>query len=192
MDKHFSSLTDEQLVQHSLNDIEAFGPLIERYEKKIMRYILRLSDISYEEGEEILQEVFVKVWKNLNGFTGAVKFSSWIYRIAHNETISHFRKRKSRGQTDQVSGDDSLFESISDNSDFVKEFDAKLSAEKVHQILNKMDAKYREILVLKFLEGASYEEISDILKIPSGTVAVRINRAKKQFREMAQKLSLDF
>ncbi len=192
MNKDFSSLTDEQLVAHSLEDINAFEPLIERYEKKLTHYILRLSNIDYEEAEEILQEVFVKVWKNLNGFSGDVKFSSWIYRIAHNETISHFRKRKSRGQHNQVSGDDTLFESISDNQDFVEEFDAKLSAEKVHQILTHMDTKYRELLVLKFLEGKSYDEISDILKMPSGTVAVRINRAKKQFREIAERHSVDF
>lgn len=191
MDK-FASLSDEQLVQHSREDVEAFGPLIERYEKKLTHYILRLSNISYEEAEEILQEVFVKVWKNLNGFRGDVKFSSWIYRITHNETISHFRKRKSRGQLDQVSGDDSLFDSISDNEDFVKEFDAKLSAERVYKILNGLDVKYRELLVLKFLEDKSYEEISDILKLPSGTVAVRINRAKKKFRDRAERLSIDF
>jgi len=144
------------------------------------------------EAEEILQEVFVKVWKNLREFDGSVKFSSWIYRITHNETISAFRKSQSRGEKEQVSLDEDLFQIPSTELDISQTIDQKITAPIVHKILNGLSPKYREILVLKFLEDKSYEEISDILKKPMGTVATLINRAKKAFRESAERQKITF
>ncbi len=182
--------TDEKLVQLSLEDVDWFGLLVERYEERLKRYILRISSFPIETVEEILQDVFLKTWKNLNGFSGSVKFSSWIYRIAHNETISAFRKAKARGHDQQVELDEELF--IPDKNDFVREFDQKLTAHKIQKTLEQLPEKYREVLVLKFLEDQSYEEIADILHCPMGTVATLISRAKKQFRTVSEKQNIHF
>ena len=182
--------TDEKLVELALEDVDWFGLLVERYEPRLKRYILRISSFPIETVEEILQDVFLKIWKNLNGFSGSVKFSSWIYRIAHNETISAFRKAKSRGHDQQVELDETLF--IPDKTDFVKEFDQQLTAVKIKKTLEHLPEKYREVLVLKFLEDQSYEEIADILRCPMGTVATLISRAKKQFRAEAEKQDIQF
>ena len=178
----YVSMTDEQLVTEALNDIEAFGALIDRYESRLMGYVLRISSFRVEEVEEILQEVFVKAWKNLRGFDSSLKFSSWLYRIAHNETISSFRKYKSRGQDQTVSWNPELFDFASDELEISAVLDVKTRAARVHAALEQLKPAYREILVLKYLEDQSYEEMSDILKKPMGTVATLLNRAKKAFK----------
>ena len=190
--KDFEKLSDEVLVQKSLEDISYFGVLVDRFEQKLKYYILRISSFSDMEAEEILQEVFLKVWKNLREFDGSVKFSSWIYNIAHNETISAFRKSKSRGEHTAVELNEDLFFIPPSALDIPHELDKKMTAERVHQILDNMSEEYREILILKFLEDKSYEEISDILKKPMGTVATLINRAKKNFRESAARQNVSF
>jgi len=182
--------TDEQLVEKSLEDIDFFGSLVERYEKPLLNYIFRISGFSLEIAEEILQEVFIKVWKNLHDFSAPMKFSSWIYRITHNETISTFRKTKSRGEQEQVELDENLF--LSDKTDFRKEFDQKVSSSSIKKTLSVMTEKYREVLVLRFFEDKSYEEMSDILQVPTGTVATLISRAKKNFKEAIIRLNLNF
>jgi RNA polymerase sigma-70 factor, ECF subfamily len=88
----FSEKKDEELVLISISDQDAFSELIRRYEAKLFNYIKRISSLSKEDAEDILQEVFIKVYKNLNGFDVDLKFSSWIYRITHNEVITNFRK----------------------------------------------------------------------------------------------------
>ena len=191
----YSELKDEELMEQACENMDCFGVIIERYQGKLLKYILRISHFSYEEAEEILQEVFLKLWKNLNGFDSSVKFSSWIYRITHNETISAFRKAKSRGDIDKIygghGGDDEddfdVFSILSSGMDIEVEVDQVLTGEQIRAILDQIPEKYREVLVLKFLEERSYEEISDILKKPSGTVATLINRAKKAFRDAWQR-----
>src|SRR5690606_8168284 len=88
--------SDEMLVALSLEDKERFGELIERYESKLGRYIARLGIRTAEDRQDVLQEIFLKVYKNLNGFDPKLSFSSWIYRIAHNEAISWYRKQSVR------------------------------------------------------------------------------------------------
>jgi len=85
---------DSELVELSLKKQDYFYCLILRYQEKLLRYIRRISASSKEDAEDILQEVFMSVYKNLNDFDNSLKFSSWIYRIAHNKTVSHWRKQK--------------------------------------------------------------------------------------------------
>jgi len=182
-------LSDEELVKASLKEINFFGELIERYEKKLKFYILRISNFSDEEVEEILQEIFLKTWKNLNDFDSDLKFSSWIYRIAHNETISIFRKYKSRGEDQRVSLESEVFENISGLDDLVKEFKLKEKAKEIKKVLKKLSPpEYKEVLILKYFEDKSYDEISDILQKPPGTIATLLHRAKIQFRNIYENL----
>ena len=186
------NLSDEELVEKSLRDVEYFVCLFERYEKKLIRYILRISSFSEEEADDVLQEAFLKVWKNLNKFDNSLKFSSWVYRIAHNTTVSEWRKSKSYGKDQQIKIDNKLFQNLPSKIDLTKEFQKGDNNKEIRKILNILPEKYREVLVLKFLEEKNYNEISDILRRPPGTIATLIHRAKKAFREEAGRKNILF
>ncbi len=179
---HPSKLSDEVLMQHAPSDLSAFETLIERYEAKLLRYVLRISQVSTEEAEEVLQEAFLKAWVNIHSFDPSLKFSSWIYRIVHNETISLHRKHKSRGLDKKISIEENLFEIHDEAKDLETALDTKLQADAVRDCLNRLPKNYRDVLVLRYLEDQSYEEISDIIKKPIGTVGTLVNRAKKAFQ----------
>jgi len=183
---------DEDLIPLILKNRDFFAILMERYEQKLTRYIKKISGLNTQDTEDILQDIFLKVYQNLNDFDPSLKFSSWIYRISHNEIISHWRKSKTRPQF--VGGDeiDNFLHNIASKLDIHKDLQDKSLQDDIKKVLAKMDLKYREVLVLKFLEEQSYEEISDILKKPMGTVATLINRAKKQFKKEASKANIQF
>lgn len=182
--------SDSELVELSKKDQNCFSHLIQRYEERLLRYIIRVSSTSRENAEDILQNVFIKVYQNLNGFNPQYKFSSWIYRISHNETISFIRKNKNQPRVLDIEESDEFINSFASDFDLEREIDKKELAKEIRMVLSKMDEKYREVLILKFLEERDYEEISDILQKPLGTVGTLINRAKKQFREKAKEIGL--
>jgi len=181
--------TDEELVTLTLENQNYFVYIIQRYEGKLLSYIRRISNLG-EEAEDVLQEVFIKVYQNLNGFDPKLKFSSWIYRIAHNQVISNYRKIKARPQGSVLDLEEGGLENIADEFDLIGQIEQASLRENIFKILDKMDQKYKEILVLKFLEEKDYKEISDILKKPMGTVASMISRAKKQFQEELEKANI--
>ena len=112
------------------------------------------------------------------------------YRITHNEVISNYRKFKNKPSIISFDVDGEFIKNIADDLDIEKEINLKELKTDVSLVLNKMDIKYREVLVLRFLEEKNYREISDILKKPEGTVATLLNRAKKQFLKILEELNL--
>ena len=175
--------SDEELVKLSLADRDNFALVINRYKTKLYNYIRRITNIDSEEAEDILQEVFIKTYLNLNEFDADLKFSSWIYRIAHNEVISHYRKTKARPQGYAVKLEDNALNNLASDLDIADETDRIILKSNIQKILGKIDKKYREVLILKFLEEKSYSEISDIIKRPMGTVASLINKAKQELKK---------
>ncbi len=176
--------SDEEIVQMTLENINNYRYIIERYEGKLMRYIRGLLYVNTEDAEDILQEVFIKAYRNLNSFNPKYKFSNWIYRIAHNEAVSFLRKNKKRKLEIANDPEKDIFENLASDLDLEKEYMEEDSAERVGKILAKLDTKYRDVLVLKYLEGKDYNEISEILHIPSGTVGSLISRAKIKLKDM--------
>ena len=183
---------DEEIVPLVLQDQDNFLYLMRRYEEKLSRYIRCISGLEKEDIEDLLQEIFIKVYENLNDFDTSLKFSSWIYRIAHNQTISNYRKTKSRPTTLSFDDDPALANKASIKANFIKEIDQELDSASIKKILVKMDEKYREVLVLKFIEEKDYTEISDILQKPIGTVGALLNRGKAQFKKIAEKEKIKF
>jgi len=173
-------LADEEIMTQVSRDRELFACLIDRYEAKLRRYLKRLMPGLGDDADDVLQEVFIKAYVNAQGFDPTLSFSSWIYRIAHNEAVSWLRKKMTRPNTVELGDDDfqTFATSMEDNSD---RKEVALVRDEVIRTLSNMPEKYRTVLVLKFLEGKSYEEIRDILTVPSGTVATLIHRAKKHF-----------
>jgi len=178
--------TDEQIVVLTLKNQDHYLCIMKRYEAKLLNYILKISNISREDGEDILQEVFIKAYQNLNDFDLNYKFSNWIYSIAHNTTISAFRKKKVRPQT--VSWEDKDLNNILESTlDAENTSLHKLTYKQILKIINQLPLKYKDVLILKFMEGKDYREISDILHKPMGTIATLINRAKKSLKQELKK-----
>jgi len=178
--------TDEQIVVLTLKNQDYYLCLMRRYEAKLLNYILKISNISREDAEDILQEVFVKAYQNLNDFDLNFKFSNWMYSIAHNATISAFRKKKVRPQT--ISWEDKDLNNILKSTLDIEDTSLqKLSYKQIVKIINQLPLKYKDVLILKFVEGKDYREISDILHKPMGTIATLINRAKKSLKQELKK-----
>jgi RNA polymerase sigma-70 factor (ECF subfamily) len=187
MDNPKQLTTDEELAHLSLKHTWAFALLIDRYEAKLRRYVSRLGRFSIEDVEDLLQDIFMKVYKNLNGFDSSLKFSSWIYRIAHNEVVSFFRKNHIRPEGHSAQLTDELLQTLASEIDVLKNIEREDSRRLLASSINMLDSKYKDVIVLKFFEDKSYEEISNILMIPRGTVAIRLKRAKDQILNIMNK-----
>ena len=174
------SETDVELVRLTLEDKENYRYLTERYETKLRRYIMRLSGLGPSDADDILQEVFIKTYKNLNGFDSFLKFSSWIYRIAHNETISYLRKANSRPKIIGSEDSPEIVESLRADLSIEGDIDKKYLRENLSKMIDRLVEKYRAVLILKYMEDKDYQEISDILKKPAGTVSVLLKRAREK------------
>lgn len=171
-------LSDQVLVRAALEDREAFSGIIERYQGALARYIQRLGSLDADTAKDILQESFIKVYLNLNDYDPRLPFSSWIYRITHNEVMGYFRHTKNRAHALPQGDVSELFSTLPNGLDISEEVDARLRSLKVAAALARVKPGYRQALVLRFFEEKSYDEISDILQIPAGTVATHIARGK--------------
>lgn len=187
-------LTDEQLLSLSIDNQDCFYRLIKRYEPRLLRYILKMTQNKQPDAEDILQEVFIKVYRNQRGFNPNLKFSSWIYRIAHNEVISMYRKNKSGSRTIRIDDTDSDTQGaatiISDAFDIQEAYISEEIRLKLRDALNILPDKYRDVLILRYFEDQSYSEIGDILLKPQGTVATLINRAKSMLKKILNQMNL--
>jgi len=176
-----NQLTDEEIVIMTLREQSHFGFIVDRYEAKLKRYISRIGIRNDDDQLDVLQDIFIKVYKNLNSFDTSLSFSSWIYRIAHNEAISWYRKHNVRPEGHAIANGDEVLSFISNTEDTPDiTFDRGVNAEVINVALAKIDKKYCDVLTLRYFEHKEYEEISDILKIPTGSVGTLIYRGKKQ------------
>ena len=175
-----SKLSDEQLVDYIREkDKEAYVEIINRYKEGLIRYAAYLTGDN-DSASDAVQEAFIKAYINLNGFNTKKKFSSWIYRIVHNEAMNLLRKDNKELP---------MFKDVDFKSgvNLEEELIKKELQAHARYCLSRMPLIYREALSLYFLEERSYEEISDILRIPIGTVGTRINRAKVLMKKICQK-----
>ena len=187
MDEKNNSKTDQELVVLVLKDRQAFAAIVERYQPALKRYLARLGCRDRCDQDDILQEAFLKIYLNLNDYDLDLKFSSWIYRITHNEAVSFFRKKNATPKPVVTEEELFIFQNLADDTDIIEMYNKKLEAEVVRHALSELEDQYRDVLILKFIEEKSYNEISDILKMPIGTVGTLISRGKKQLRQILQK-----
>ena len=179
-----SKLSDEEVVEITrTKNKEAYSEIIKRYQGKLMRYAKYLVNDN-ERASDVVQDAFIKAYINLNSFDTKRKFSSWIYRIVHNEAVNLINKYKKEKP---------LFENIDFDSgiNIEEEYTQNEVRKMVKNCLEEMSLLYREPLSLYYLEEKSYKEISDILRIPIGTVGTRINRAKLIMRQICQRKKIN-
>jgi len=177
-------IADDDIVEMVIKDPNSYKYIIERYEKKLLGYIRRILFVSKEDAEDILQDVFIKAYKNINSYDSKYSFSSWIYRIAHNESVSFLRKKKKIIECNQ---DDEIFDRISSDEDIEDDFLKDLKKREVRKLLTKLNPKYREVLVLRYFEDMEYNQISDILHTSVGNVSSLIGRGKKEFKMLVER-----
>ncbi len=170
--------TDEAVaVQVQQGNSEAFALLLARYESKLLRYAGKFLFYDPEGAEDVIQDVFLKAYTQIQSFDPARKFSSWLYRIAHNELINTIRKQR-REHVSFFDLDTVLPHLASGDA---TDAAAKASEERaaLEGALQKLDAKYREPLILYYFEDLDYQAIADVLRIPVSTVGVRLRRARQ-------------
>jgi RNA polymerase sigma-70 factor, ECF subfamily len=178
MTEDIAKLSDEEIVKIVREkDQELYSEIIRRFEAKLARYLRRFI-VDSDETQDVLQEVFIKTFRNLYGFDLKRKFSSWIYRIAHNEALNHLKKN---GRT--ISLSEQEYKIVDEKLDLKKEMETEADHTQINNTLDKLKEKYREPLILYFFEDKSYEEIGDILHLPTSTVGTLIARGKKQLRK---------
>jgi len=181
--------SDEQsLINRARDgDADAYGELVGRHQDRIYNAACYLLD-DREEARDITQDVFVRAYEKLEGFRGDAKFGTWLYSIMLNMVRNVWRKRSRRstmvrldkersdeekGKPDPPSPRDGPFEAL----------DHKERAQRVREGIEQLEDSRKEIIVLRDIEGLSYEEISDIMELPMGTVKSRLHRARRRLKE---------
>lgn len=184
-------MNEIEIIKKISENPEFFAEIIEMYEKKLLRYILKITNVSLEEAENLLQDIFLKVYTHINDYDAKFPFSSWIYRIAHNLVIDYHRKNKNTCRIEDDWNEDELqklIENIVDEWNNPEEIlNKKELINCIQKSLCSLPLKFKEILVFKFIEEKNYTEISDILRIPEWTVWTLINRWKKMLKEIILK-----
>jgi len=180
MDQDLKGLSDEQLAEMVRNqDQELYSEIVARYQEKLLRYANYLLQ-ERNKAQDVVQEAFIKAFVNLYGFNTKKKFSSWIYRITHNEAINYIKKHQKEIPLDT----NHWLANKKDNSNLEEDFHQKELQQAILASIKELPIIYREPLTLYYLEKKSYNEISDILRLPLGTLSTRINRAKKYLRKI--------
>lgn len=172
---------DSAVVLRAQNgDSEAFEEIVKQHERKIYNLAYRYTGSS-EDALDICQETFIKIYRSIKNFKGESSFSTWIYRVASNVCIDYIRKDK---KTISLSDDDNYISETleSPNGDPEKELSRKELSSEISKSLLQINEDQREIIVLRDIEGYSYEEIAQLLDISEGTVKSRIARGRKKLQ----------
>ena len=171
-------------------DVDAFEVLVERHQKRMLNIAYRIIG-NYDEACEMVQEAFISAYKNIKSFKGKAKFSTWLYAICINLSKNRLRQVRTRlhrepysvGNPIQVANGQVTGDPPSSNPSPLEQLEARDVQQKVQGCINTLDAEFKEVLILRDIQGFSYDEISDMLKIPEGTVKSRLFRAREGMRD---------
>jgi RNA polymerase sigma-70 factor, ECF subfamily len=179
-----TATTDEQMVERALSgDPEAFGEIVRRWERRI--FALAFGMLGREEdARDATQETFLAAFRNLRGFRGEAKVSSWLHRIAVNQCISRQRRAKVRSETaleDEAEKNIAVFISANDVSP-ARAVENRESSIAVRRAVCALPAELRQVVVMKEFEELTFHEISDVLGVPLSTVKSRLYTALRQLQ----------
>lgn len=183
-----SEITDEELIDLCINgNNKSFAQLVERYSRMVFNFSFRVLG-NTEDAEDACQEAFLRVYIALPRFRKKSKFSTWLYSIVSNVCTSHKTRKEKREQI--IETHEKGLEDIQTNEEFSSPEDNLLErelSEKVREIIASLPAQYSIIIVLRYFNEFTYEEISEVLKLPMANVKTHLFRAKKMLRELAMK-----
>ena len=176
--------SDEQLMQlFQSGDENAYIELVNRYKDKLINFIYNyLGDI--ESSEDVVQETMIKLYQKKHYYKEIAKFSTWLYTIAKNLANTELRKRKNRKTTllSRLSKNDTSYDLPSNAPDLDHEVQNETINKLIRAAIDNLSEKFKVVIVLRDLQEVSYEEISEIINVPIGTVKSRINRARLQLQ----------
>lgn len=166
----------ELITQCKNNDADAFETLIRMYENKIYNlcyYILKNKDDAFDAS----QEACIKIYRFINKFKGDSKFSTWVYRVTYNTCLDYIKKKKDELSYEDVFSTETGAEGRVDGA-----IESKELKYEIKKSILKLSNDFRTVIILRDIEGLSYQEIADILEIEVGTVKSRINRAREALK----------
>jgi len=187
MDTKLRELSDEELIlEFQKNNTEdAFNILVQRYKNPLTNFVFRfLGD--YAICADVVQETMIKVYRYKDTYSSVAKFSTWIYTIAGNLARTEYRRQRRRNifSINDYGEDHSTYDLPDESSRPDVITDSGIKDEIIQKALLKVKETYREAVVLRDIQGLSYEEISEILGVNEGTVKSRINRGRAQLQEL--------
>ena len=176
--------SDEQLMLLFQGGNEnAYIELVNRYKDKLINFIFNyLGDI--ESSEDVVQETMIKLYQKKHYYKEIAKFSTWLYTIAKNLANTELRKRKQRKTTllSQFSKDDKMYDLPSNDNEVGQEIQTEIVNKIIRESVNQLSEKFKTVITLRDIQQLSYEDISEIIDVPIGTVKSRINRARLQLQ----------
>ena len=180
------NLTDVELIAKAIRGREdGFEELVRRYQRPITAYVYRMLN-DYESSLDVTQEVFIKVYNSLDKYSSDYKFSTWLYRIAHNAAIDYMRRNSANLQSLETETEDGAYqlqlESSLPSPEQMQERNEWKS--EIEAVVKCLPAVYRELILLRHAQDLSYDEIAEITQLPLGTVKNRLFRAREMMREM--------
>ena len=178
------SYSDEQLMLLFQGGNEnAYIELVNRYKDKLINFIFNyLGDI--ESSEDVVQETMIKLYQKKHYYKEIAKFSTWLYTIAKNLANTELRKRKQRKTTNlsQFSKDDKMYDLPSKDNEVGQEIQTEIVNKIIREAVDQLSEKFKTVITLRDIQQLSYEDISEIIDVPIGTVKSRINRARLQLQ----------
>ena len=179
-------LTDGELIVDALGGrVDGFEELVRRYQRPITSYVFRMLG-DYESSLDVTQEVFIKVYNSLSKYSPEYKFSTWLYRIAHNAAIDHMRRNPVTPQSLEAENADGTYQIQIESRRPSPEQDheRKEWRQEIDAVVKCLPASYRDLIVLRHSRDFTYDEIADVTGLPLGTVKNRLFRAREMMREI--------
>jgi len=177
-------VSDVDLVASAIDGREdSFEELVRRYQRPIISYVFRIVG-EYDASLDVTQEVFIKVYNSLNRYSRDYKFSTWLYRIAHNAAIDHLRRNPGKQQSIETENADGTSQIQIESSRPTPEQDQERSEcrSEIEAVVRCLPPAYRDLIVLRHSKDLSYEEIAAVTGLPLGTVKNRLFRAREMMR----------
>jgi RNA polymerase sigma-70 factor (ECF subfamily) len=181
----FVGIADCELVTRAVaGREESFEELVRRYQRPIAAYVYRMVG-DYEAALDLTQEVFIKVYNSLSRYRSEFKFSTWIYRIAHNSAVDHLRRYGTRDQSliNEFEGEQRELPLESRRLSPEQESERRERREEIEHVVRQLPSAYRELILLRHSHDMSYDEIADVTGLPLGTVKNRLFRAREVMRQ---------
>ena len=182
---NWNALADSELVVSALAGRESgFEELVRRYQRPIAAYVYRMVG-DYEAALDLTQEVFIKVYNSLRRYRSEFKFSTWIYKIAHNSAVDHLRRYSNRAQalTGEFEGEQYELPLESRRLSPEQESERAERRVEIEQVVRALPSAYRELVLLRHSHDMSYDEIAEVTGLPLGTVKNRLFRARETMRQ---------
>lgn len=181
----FSSAADRELVATAAQGLEGgFEELVRRYQRPISAYVYRMVG-DYDCALDLTQEIFIKIYASLARYRPEFKFSTWIYKIAHNAAIDHLRRNAGRERSITNGSESEPQQLVIESKGLSPEQQSEREERRIEieSVVRLLPTAYRELIVLRHSQDLTYEEIVEVTGLPLGTVKNRLFRAREMMRQ---------